>query len=59
VPEYWIVDLDARLFERWRAGDERPEIVTQLLEWHPAEVTEPFRIDLPRYFAEVLGEEGG
>ena len=26
VAEYWIVDLDARILERWRPGDERPEI---------------------------------
>jgi len=27
VPDYWIVDLDARLFERWTPGDERPEAI--------------------------------
>ena len=56
VPDYWIVDLDARLVERWRAGDERPEILTQLLEWQPVGATEPFRLDLARYFAEVFDE---
>jgi len=56
VPEYWIVDLDARLFERWRSGDERPEIVSELLEWHPAGATEPFRLELSRYFADIFDE---
>jgi Uma2 family endonuclease len=56
VAEYWIVDLDSRLFERWRAGDERPEIVTETLEWHPAAVTDPFKLDLIRFFAEVFDE---
>src|SRR5688572_28385381 len=56
VPEYWIVDLDARLVERWRPGDERPEIVTETLEWHPVSATDPFRLDLIRYFAEVFDE---
>jgi Uma2 family endonuclease len=56
VPEYWIVDLDARLFERWRPGDERPEILTEMLGWHPAAATEPFRLDLVAYFAEVFDE---
>ncbi len=27
VPEYWIVDLDARLVERWKPDDTRPEIL--------------------------------
>lgn len=33
VEEYWIVDIDARLIERWRQGDERPEIVDGELQW--------------------------
>jgi hypothetical protein len=24
-PEYWIVDLDAQLIERWKPDHERPE----------------------------------
>ena len=35
VPEYWIVDVDARLAERWRPGDERPKILATTLEWQP------------------------
>ena len=56
VPEYWIVDLEARLFERWRPGEERPEILIQALEWSPVGPAEPFRLDLPRYFAKVFAE---
>lgn len=33
VGEYWIVDLDARLIERWHPGDERPEIADVTLAW--------------------------
>lgn len=54
--EYWIVDLDARIIERWQPNDERPEIVTWELVWHPAGAGVPFRLDLPKYFAEVLGD---
>jgi len=33
VGEYWIVDLDARLIERWHPDDARPEIHDQTLAW--------------------------
>jgi Uma2 family endonuclease len=58
VPEYWIVDLDARLVERWRPGDERPEILTQRLEWQPAGARQSLAIDLPAFFAQARGETG-
>jgi Uma2 family endonuclease len=56
VPEYWIVDLDARLVERWRPTDERPEILTDVLAWHPAGAAETVRLELPGYFAQALDE---
>jgi Uma2 family endonuclease len=56
VPEYWIVDLDARLVERWRPGDDRPEVITEVLRWHPDRATAPLEIDLPRLFATVNGD---
>ena len=33
VGEYWIVDPDARLVERWLPTDSRPEILTERLDW--------------------------
>ena len=33
VAEYWVVDPDARLIERWTPGDLRPEILDEVLEW--------------------------
>ncbi len=54
VPEYWIVDLDARVVDRWRPGDDRPEILVESLTWQPREDAAPLVIDLPTYFAEVL-----
>jgi Uma2 family endonuclease len=56
VPEYWIVDLDARLVERWRPDDTRPEILTEILEWTPAPGLTPMVIQLPEFFVEVWGE---
>jgi Uma2 family endonuclease len=50
VPEYWIVDLDAALIERWRPGDERPEILRERLEWKPAGASSAFVLELPAIF---------
>ena len=56
VPDYWIVDLDARVVERWAPTDERPEVLSERLEWHPAGAAAPFVLDLPAFFADVYGE---
>lgn len=53
VEEYWIVDIDARLVERWRAGDERPEIVEEELRWDLS-VGVGGSIDLPALFERIL-----
>ena len=54
VPEYWIVDDRAQVVERWRPDDDRPEIVSEQLEWRPQGASEPFVLDLPEFFAELL-----
>jgi len=53
VGEYWIVDLDARLIERWRPRDSRPAILDDRVEWKIGEVPE-LRIDVGALFARVL-----
>jgi Uma2 family endonuclease len=55
VAEYWIVDLDARLVERWRPDDVRPEILDERLVWAPPQLAMPVTLDLPAMFTEVLG----
>jgi Uma2 family endonuclease len=57
VAEYWIVDLDARLVERWRPRDDRPEIVSEALRWEPSPNVEPIVIEVTELFRRVLGEE--
>jgi Uma2 family endonuclease len=56
VSEYWIVDADARIFERWLPSDNRPEILTETLEWSPEGASEPFRLDVAQFFARLLDE---
>lgn len=57
VPEYWIVDLDARLIERWTPSDDRPELLAETLSWHPAGATTAFTLDLPRFFESVFATD--
>ncbi len=56
IPEYWVVDLDARLVERWRTGQAAPEMLTQTLSWAPVGATRPFTLDLPTLFASAWRE---
>ena len=56
VPEYWVVDLDARLIERWRPNDTRPEVLMESLSWRPAADGPALTLDLPAWFNEVHGE---
>ncbi|HET8713006.1 MAG TPA: Uma2 family endonuclease [Gemmatimonadales bacterium] len=54
VPEYWIVDVDARVIERWHPADERPEVVIDELLWQPHGSAVTFQLDLAEFFRSVL-----
>jgi len=56
VPEYWIVDPAQRCVERWRPGDEDPEILFESLTWQPQSDVAGLTIDLAAYFRAVHGE---
>jgi Uma2 family endonuclease len=51
VPEYWIVDADAELVERWRPADRKPEILREVLVWQPRDGIPSLDIDLREVFA--------
>ena len=59
VPEYWIVDPANRFVERWRPGDDAPEVLLDSLTWTPRDGGEPLVIDLAAYLRRVHGEDGG
>jgi Uma2 family endonuclease len=57
VAEYWIVDLDARLVECWTPADERPQVLTERLDWRPLVEQSPrLSIDLIALFRDVLDD---
>lgn len=53
VPEYWIVDGEARLVEVWLPSDERPAILTERIMWQPMSNVEPLIIELGDLWAEA------
>lgn len=57
IAQYWIVDLAARLFERWTPADTRPELITERLSWHPAGATTELELELPAFFEAVFSAD--
>jgi len=56
VSEYWVIDLNARLVERWLPNDDRPALLVDTLVWRPTGASESFTLELPGYFADVYLE---
>jgi Uma2 family endonuclease len=54
IPEYWIIDTDLRVFERWRPGQRHPEVLQHELVWQPVPDCPPLVIDVPSYFHHVF-----
>ena len=50
VPQYWIVDPDGRLIERWRPEDTRPEILTDAIDWVPPGGGPALQLELDELF---------
>jgi Uma2 family endonuclease len=53
VPEYWVVDLDVRMIERWTPSRETPEVLRTSLEWKPAGADSPLTVDLVELFERI------
>lgn len=52
VAEYWIVDLDERLIERWTPAQETPVLCQGTIIWTPLD-REPLVIDLDALFDRI------
>jgi Uma2 family endonuclease len=56
VPEYWVVDLDARAVERSVPGDSGVEVIDDQLAWLPAGAKTPLVVDVGSFFARLLDD---
>jgi Uma2 family endonuclease len=54
--EYWIVDLDSRLVERWTPDVDRPEICPQTVRWQATGATHACELDVEALMREAHGE---
>lgn len=54
VPEYWIVNAEARVVSRWRSLDDPGEEFARAITWRPTGMPEPLALDLPALFHEAL-----
>ncbi len=56
VPEYWLVDLDARVIERADPERDAMTLVEDQLEWLPPGANDPFVMSVREYFAAIHGD---
>jgi len=56
VPDYWIVDTDARSIEHWTPDATAPYVRTNTLVWQPVPAHKPLVIDVEEYFRSVWGD---
>ena len=53
VPEFWVVDGEAKAIEIWKPGDARALLIDDRLEWQPVSSAPVFDLDVGAFFAGV------
>jgi Uma2 family endonuclease len=56
VPDYWVVDVDARVIERWNPDRATPLVERRSLDWQPANARTPLTIDLAALFEQIWSD---
>ena len=56
VPEYWIIDTEARAVERWLPQSREAAVFRISMAWQPLATREALEINLVALFARVYGE---
>jgi Uma2 family endonuclease len=57
IPEYWVVNPEARTVSRWSRLEDPGEVLSERLTWRPAGMDTSFALDVPEFFATALGED--
>ena len=55
--ELWIVDLDARIVERWTPEAAQPEICPEWIAWCPVGASETFLLDVEALMRRILDDQ--
>lgn len=58
VAEYWIVDIDSQVIERWKPEIATPEIISDMMRWLPAGADESLEFDVREFFRKVRKDSG-
>ena len=53
VPDYVVVDVEARIFEHWRTKDDTPVVIRDEFVWHPRGARQPLTVTLPEFFDRI------
>jgi Uma2 family endonuclease len=56
LPDYWVVDPEARNVSRWRGCDDPGEVLSNRVEWHPVGMSAPFVLELEEVWKEAFFE---
>ena len=56
VPDYFVVDVDARIVERWTQDRDTPVVLRDRLVWHPPGARTPLDVALPEYFDRIAAQ---
>jgi Uma2 family endonuclease len=55
IPEYWVVDAQARTFARWQGAADPGVLLAEKLEWRPQGMSDALVVELSEFFEDALG----
>lgn len=56
VDEYWVVDVDARMIERWRRDRDVPDAAVKEFEWLPRGAGKSLPVDVTGLFRKIWSD---